>query len=80
MEEGEGCREGGGGGMERRRRKGRRSRYCKCLCAGPSTQVLSHPWITSRDSLPDHKLAIQNHKMKVRDNEGHTQPSLCLIQ
>ena len=30
------------------------------------TQVLSHPWITSRDSLPDVKLSIKNNKLKVR--------------
>ncbi|KAL5457363.1 hypothetical protein EMCRGX_G034612 [Ephydatia muelleri] len=29
-----------------------------------AAQVLSHPWITSRDSLPDVKLSIKNNKLK----------------
>jgi len=30
-----------------------------------AAQVLSHPWITSRNSLPDFKLSINDHKIKV---------------
>ena len=31
-----------------------------------AAQVLSHPWITSRGSLPDFKLSINDRKIKVR--------------
>ena len=30
-----------------------------------AVQVLSHPWIVSRDSLPDFKLSINDNKIKV---------------
>ncbi len=30
-----------------------------------AAQVLSHPWITSRDSLPESKLTIKDTKIKV---------------
>ena len=30
-----------------------------------AAQVLSHPWITSRGSLPDFKLSVNDHKIKV---------------
>ena len=31
-----------------------------------AAQVLAHPWIASRGSLPDFKLSINDHKIKVR--------------
>ncbi len=30
-----------------------------------AAQVLSHPWIASRSSLPDFKLSVNDHKIKV---------------
>lgn len=30
-----------------------------------AAQVLSHPWISSRGSLPDFKLSVNDHKIKV---------------
>ena len=39
-----------------------------------AAQVLSHPWVVSRDSLPDFKLSVNDKKIKV-----HTYAMACII-
>ena len=51
--------------------KGAKDLVLRMLNIDPSqrytaTQVLTHPWITSRESLPDIKLPIRDTKIKVQ--------------
>ena len=62
----EGGREEGGreGGKEEGGKGGKGGRESISLLLF-LIQILQHPWITSRDSLPDHKLTFKGSQIKV---------------